>query len=377
MYSLFCVIKMSHNTITMSTGNKRSPITNTDPSDQKQEEEGDEDCNTKRLKTTTDEHNKRSNVMVSPAPIFSSSTVTTSSSPFRAWSTNISEGDGTNSNSNSASPSTVYTFKCIFGNPSKPLPSFLKTSKVSRLKDILQSRKQSTEGSKKVLLDRLQTDLPYVIIELDSRECLQRLVNSFLYYMKWDNGHLFECKMPARGPMKAGTSNLWYESFGMDMGMAVIMPTMSLNPNNLDKRVRKLWQSRLDAAGLDWSDIDRAKREPKARGKWRKLEGSGFDPHSKSSSCGWDDDDDDDDDDNDEPSPPGGLISLRDLALVKGDKIQMKYDFGDNHTFTIIMLEKHERQTTHKEVKIYGHDTRVVLVNKSTTCSMPNQYGDH
>jgi hypothetical protein len=323
---------------------KRSPI-----NEPNHKEEGDDDGMTaikKRLKITDDNS--------------SSSSSSSSSSEFRGWSKDISD--------NSNSSSTVYTFKCVFGDPSKPLPSWIKTSKVSRIKELLQYRKQSTEGSKKVLLDRLQTDLPFVILEIDSRECLQRLVSSFLYHMKWDPTHLFVCKMPARGPLKAGTGNLWMEAFGIDIGMIVQMGQVSSNPFTYPERQRKRHQDRLDAAGLDWSDFDRAKREPNARGKWRKLQGSGFDPHTKPPR-GWDDDDD-------EEPVNGGAISLHEIALEKGDKIQMTYDFGDNHKFSIIALDKQERQTSLAEVKIFGLKTRVALVKKSET-KMPKQHEGH
>ena len=304
---------------------KRSPINEPDHN----KEEGDDDGNKKRLKTTE----------------------------FRGWSKDISD--------NSKSSSTVYTFKCMFGDPSKPLPSSIKTSKVSRIKELLQFRKLPTDGSKKVLLDRLQTDLPFVILEIDSRECIQRLVSSFLYHIKWDPTHLFECKMPARGPLRKGTGKLWCEIFGTDIGMMVQMGQASSDPSTYTERQRKRHQDRLDAAGLDWSDFDRAKREPNARGKWRKLQGSGFDPHTKPPR-GWDDDDD-------EEPVTGGAVSLHEVALEKGDKIHMTYDFGKNHKFSIIALEKQERQTSLAEVKIFGLETRVALVEKSKI-KMPKKH---
>mmetsp|Transcript_30509 Transcript_30509/g.45150 ORF Transcript_30509/g.45150 Transcript_30509/m.45150 type:complete len:97 (+) Transcript_30509:352-642(+) len=93
---------------------------------------------------------------------------------------------------------------------------------------MLEFRKLPTDGTKKVLLQRLQTDLPFVVVDIDSRECLQRLICSFLYHMKWDPIHLFECTMPARGPLKVGRGNI---------------------------RKRK----KLDPADLSWSHIERTK----------------------------------------------------------------------------------------------------------------------
>jgi hypothetical protein len=90
----------------------------------------------------------------------------------------------------------------MFGNPDKPLPYFIKGQKVADIKCMLEKRGLDTKGTKPVLLERLQKDLPYVRIELDSRECLQRLVSSFLHFMGWTNEHLFEITLPHRGPTR-------------------------------------------------------------------------------------------------------------------------------------------------------------------------------
>lgn len=294
-------------------------------------EEEHDDGNTKRLKTPTADN----------------------SSSFRAWSKDVSENEDS---------STVYTLKCVFGDPSNPLPSWIKSSKIGDIKAMLQSRNLSTEGKKSALLDRLQTDLPSVTLEIDSRECLQRVVNSFLYHLDWDNTHLFECKLPARGSLTAGAGNLWIQSFGIDLYDTLKTGRISGNPSHHDKRMRQHLQKKLDAAGMDWSDFDRAKREPNATGKWRKLQGSGFDPHTKPM-----------DDFGDEEPAAGGYFSLEELALEKGDKIQMTYDFGDDNKFTIFVMEKKERQTCLAEVKLYGQETRVNLEKKSQA-KMPKQY---
>jgi SAP domain/Plasmid pRiA4b ORF-3-like protein len=112
-------------------------------------------------------------------------------STFRSWSV---DADG--------KPCKIFTLKCMFGNPDEPLPYYVKSQKVADIKDILEKRGLDTKGTKPVLLERLQKDLPYVRIELDSRECLQRLVNSFLHFMGWTNEHLFEITLPHRGPTR-------------------------------------------------------------------------------------------------------------------------------------------------------------------------------
>ena len=109
----------------------------------------------------------------------------TDRSTFRSWS---ADADG--------KPCKIFTLKCMFGNPDKPLPNYIKSQKVGFIKDLLEKRGLDTNGTKPVLLERLQKDLPYVRIELDSRECVQRLVTSFLHFMGWDSSHLFEITMP-------------------------------------------------------------------------------------------------------------------------------------------------------------------------------------
>lgn len=80
-------------------------------------------------------------------------TPSTTSDPLRAWSNRVNESSDT---------STIYTLKCTFGNPSNPLSYFIRSSKVGFIKEMLEMRNLSTHGSKAVLLQRLQTDLPSV-----------------------------------------------------------------------------------------------------------------------------------------------------------------------------------------------------------------------
>ena len=279
---------------------------------------------------------------------------TSAAAPFRAWSKK--------SDTDEESTSTIFTLKCCFGDPSKKLPSHVKTAKVSRLKELLKFRDLPTEGTKDVLLDRLQTQLPHAIIDIDSRECLQRIVNAIMFHFKWDSSHLFECQLPARGSMKEGTDNLWLQEFGCDFGVSLKMGSIDSNPNNHPKPMRNHIQKRLAAAGMDWSDIDRAKREPNAMGKWRKLTGSGFDPMSKSPGIDFD-----------EESADGGQFSLEDLVIQKGDKIKLLYDFGDRNKFFIFVEEVKFDQALLPEIRLNGFDTRAKLVGMSE-CRIPKQH---
>jgi hypothetical protein len=72
-------------------------------------------------------------------------------STFRSWS---ADADG--------KPCKIFTLKCMFGNPDMPLPYFVKGQKVADIKHALEKRGLDTKGTKPVLLERLQKDLPYV-----------------------------------------------------------------------------------------------------------------------------------------------------------------------------------------------------------------------
>lgn len=281
-----------------------------------------------------------------------------SASTFRAWSKAANKDKG--------STSTILTMKCMFGNPDTPLQSWIKTSKVDRIKEMLRDRKLSTDGSKAVLLERLQKDLPCVVIDIDSRECLQRLINAMLYHFKWDNTHLFTCKMPARGALKEGTGNLWKQSFGWDFYFNVKDGGVSSDPMDHNPRMRKHIQNKLDAAGLNWSDLDRVSSEPDAIGHVRSLEGAAF-SHEMKNEFG--------DDDSDSGVADGGWFSLEELALQKSDKLQLTYDYGDGNKFSIQITDVKSNQPLLPEKNIYGHETRVALIEKSKS-KIRKQY-DH
>ena len=204
---------------------------------------------------------------------------------------------------------------------------------------------------------------PHVIVDIDSRECLQRVVNTVMFYFQRDNMHLFECRLPARGSIKDGTGNLWFESFGIDFGLAVKWGNVSSNPNDHDRGMRNHIQRKLDKAGMKWSDIDRAREETDAVGKWRNLMGHAFDPSPANSQYNLDLDD----------LAPGGHFSLEELALQKGDSIELTYDLGARDEFSIIVEEVKTGHPLLQELNMVGHATRAKLVNKSKA-NIPNQY---
>eukprot|EP00594_Rhizosolenia_setigera_P005208 CAMPEP_0178951066 /NCGR_PEP_ID=MMETSP0789-20121207/7008_1 /TAXON_ID=3005 /ORGANISM="Rhizosolenia setigera, Strain CCMP 1694" /LENGTH=110 /DNA_ID=CAMNT_0020631875 /DNA_START=459 /DNA_END=791 /DNA_ORIENTATION=+ len=100
-------------------------------------------------------------------------------------------------------------------------------------------------------------------------------------------------------------------------------------------------------------------------GNTRKLTGSGFDPHIKNSFNEYDE----------ENAADGGWFSLKELALEKGDKIHVMYDYGDSNEFTIEVKEIKSNINVLEEVSHYGHKTRVALVERGSA-KMRKQYND-
>mmetsp|Transcript_45573 Transcript_45573/g.89032 ORF Transcript_45573/g.89032 Transcript_45573/m.89032 type:complete len:246 (+) Transcript_45573:107-844(+) len=66
--------------------------------------------------------------------------------------------------------STIHTLRCFWEGPSPPTPS-----------------------------------RPYVLLEIDGRECLQRVIHSMLYHFGWNSDYTFKCSMPCRGELREGT----------------------------------------------------------------------------------------------------------------------------------------------------------------------------
>ena len=270
---------------------------------------------------------------------------------FRSWSSQVND---------SSDKCTVYTIKCTFGDASKPLPSFIKTNKVGFIKDMLEMRGLSTVGTKPVLLQRLQTDLPFVLIEIDGRECMQRLVNCMMYHLKWDNGHLFEMKMPRRGELMDGVDKLWKSIGSYDMGFAIKIGNVSPDPREQEPHL----QRRLKQLGVTNETIARIIENPNVMGSVRKLAGAGFNPMMKSPRYGFD-----------EEAADGGWFSLEELALRKGDKIDLMYDLGQSDLFVLEIQEVKESVPVLPEIDPYHQKTRAKLVGKGAS-KMRKQYDD-
>lgn len=276
-------------------------------------------------------------------------------------------------------PAQVFTIKCYYGDPDSKIPWQLKAEKKAVIQQMLQARKLPTDGTKKILLERLSTNLPYVVIEIDGRECLTNLVNTFLEFFEWDNLHLWEILMPRRGDIETGGVKL-YE-------------TMNVDPRRLERNVQEYgtnlsqwnyWElndlnSQLKKAG--WSlndpstlqDLSRILADRGTIGPERKLQGSCSSkyPFWYSSPLELLDD----------PTfvASGGYLRLEDLALEQGDKLQVRYDFGDEEEFTLFIQSVESSENLLPLVQIHDEEIRVRarLVERGP-CKMFLQYdGDY
>lgn len=275
---------------------------------------------------------------------------------FREWSAN--PGD----------KAPTFTVQCFFGKPNTPLPSRIKTATMDVLRDMLEKRGVSATGKKTELLERLQNALPYVTIEMDARECLQRLINAMLHYFGWDSTHLFNCKMPARGANQVGASKLCDE-FGLDTSLLIRMGRISGNPNHpmyRDNGMLRHTQRKLEALGMTWADLQRACDNKDAPGKWRRLHGAAFEvrvPKNERSDP-YDEFDD---------MAYGAHLSLKDLELRVGDTINLTYDFGDDWKFTLKIINVENDKDIIPEESLAHHRTRAKLVEKGNG-KLPPQY---
>jgi hypothetical protein len=271
------------------------------------------------------------------------------SSTFRSWS---ADADG--------KPCKIFTFKCMLGNPDVPLSYNTKCMKVGEIRSILEARGLDTKGFKPVLLERLQRDLPYVRIELDSRECIQRLVNAFLHFMGWDNTHLFEITMPNRGPVSKGAVPLW-EKIGLDQCTVTFNPEALQNAlSGQNEQYRHHFERILKNSDSTWDDVRQVIANPRAVGPTRKLQGAAFDafegqPLGVFAYFA----------EMDRLPPAGGCHTLDELSLQAGDKLDVLYDFGDSNEFRIEIESVRVAQEPLPEAQLgYLNPTRVRLVNK-------------
>jgi hypothetical protein len=73
-------------------------------------------------------------------------------------------------------PTPILSCTVTAGDPTAPLPSFMKSAPKPALQDYCRERGLAPTGTRSAMLERLQTEWPWVSLEVDAREPLQRLV---------------------------------------------------------------------------------------------------------------------------------------------------------------------------------------------------------
>jgi hypothetical protein len=266
------------------------------------------------------------------------------------------------------SPGPVYVLKCEYGDPSSPLSSYVKALKKEVLILEVKRRGLSTDGSKSVLLDRLQKELPYVRLEMDGRECIQGVISSFLNHFGWDNTHLFEVEMPRRGDLDVGNVTLidFYRLYEVEMIYGRFFEKYGTNLDNWpnktsrDEQVLKRIQQRLNG-GLTMETMSRALQDPDALADVRKMTGSAFDPMAEAYDYVMS-----------EQKPPQCNVSMQELFLEKGDVLKFTYDMGSSSTFTVTIEDVKPEEVLPEETA-FGEPTRTRLVGKGPA-RIPEQY---
>jgi hypothetical protein len=276
---------------------------------------------------------------------------------FRSWATD------------EKSPSPVYVLKCEYGDPSRPLSSYIKALKKADLLLEVKRRGLSTDGSRSVLLDRLQKELPFVRLEMDGRECIQRVIISFLNHFGWDKSHLFKVAMPRRGDSDVGNVTLmdFFELYDVEMIYKGLFQKYGTNLDNWpnedshDKKTIKRLKRRT-SGGLTMEDMSRAFKDPEALADFRMMNGSAFDAMAE----GYDYE-------MYEKTPPQCNVSMQELFLQKGDVLKFTYDLGSSSSFTVTIEDVKLEEVLPEEETAFGQPTRARLVGKGPA-RIPKQY---
>ena len=198
---------------------------------------------------------------------------------------------------------------------------------------------------------------PPLRLQIDGRECLQRLVNAFLYHVDWDNDHLFEAVMPRRGPLADGAVLL-----GDLLGSSLLLDIKDQgDPDSWDPPLRRRVERRLQETGCTMADVRARQANAGALSGKRKLRGAAMDPFADAESGGPE-------------CTPGGAWSLEQLCLAAGDKIKLTYDLGDMHEFSMEVEEVCPDAPAIPEVDLgYENATRARLLDRGPA-RMARQY---
>lgn len=261
-----------------------------------------------------------------------------------------------------------FTLKCTYLDMKPGTRNFLQSHRVGELREMLQERGLSTEGTKAILVERLRTSLPFVRFEIDGREGLQRVVNVFLYFFRWDNTHLWSMKMPRRGNLPDGVvpllNHLGLGSFEFSMKHQLKEHGKDLaewDSRDFDAVYQSLYRrgwTLKDLCLLVDSNLE-------APGPIRTAEGSASELLCQTGVFPGD------------PVEKSGSFSLNQLGLQAGDKMDVTYDFGDNHHFRIVVEKVEVSDTLISEYSFskYPGDqlTRARFVGRGK-CRMMRQY---
>lgn len=125
-----------------------------------------------------------------------------------------------------------------------------------------------------------------------------------------------------------------------------------------DKRMFRHMDRKLQGAGMTWNDLAFLVKNPHAMGDRRKLSGSAFEPQSFAGRGDFDD----------FGPPAGGHISLEDLGLQAGDKLNFTYDYGGDHKFVVVVenveTKKEDTDVIPEVILCHNNPTRCRLVKK-------------
>lgn len=266
---------------------------------------------------------------------------TSKQSNFRAWSCDLPED----------SKCTIYKIRMAFGWPVKvsDLPAQIRSRSKAEVVDMLYSygfRGAKLQGTKQQLLERYARDAgPYVEYEIDSRECLQRVLSVALdHFRYYDDEHLFHATMPGRGANMVGRQKFSQNEHFIN---ATLRGPFRTSPDDYIKRVLRcadlceLEQTVLHriAAGVDGEELTGIRR----------VRGSAFSPTfggftTMMIGCA--------------DAPEGGFLSLDDMALQHGDKIYFLYDFGAKTLLTATILDVRTEQPLIEEKQFNDHNTQ-------------------
>jgi hypothetical protein len=274
----------------------------------------------------------------------------------------------------SAESFTHYTIKVYYGDPDQKLPWFVrKLKKEDLVHDMVRGlgfRPEDCVGTKEQLFEKIQLNRPFVTLKMDGRAGLQTLLSTALYQFRWDDDHLYNATMPARGTSTMGTKTyqeiLFRHCFrhwsSDEMYREYTLRSRHHIKETIHRTFPHLLQSERDSMLEDVCNfaIDRHDIAP-----MRALTGNAFEPGTRVMGDDFD--------------APEFFLSLNDLALRVGDRIHFEYDFGSPSPFIAQILECQDNQPSLPEMvldTIFGRKTVRATVVEESANKIHSQYPD-